>query len=237
MTICREVQWDREDVWFAHCCMLDDKETKLLASNSIGLAHCPSSNMRVASGIAPIRQYLDAGVNCGLGVDGTAANDSGHMLGEVRLAMFLQRSKGDVSGIYSPKISFDIQLHLVQQGYTRTYMTQAALSLQLAEQVRNGLCLCAAMSAREALKLAIQGGARNLGRDDIGKIAPGYAADFVAWRTDGLGTVHLVYTTLWARDCHRSCQKTHCLKIYSDTTKPRHRGIIIDVWVLPVANQ
>ena len=95
---CREVKWDRDDVWFAHCCMLDDKETKLFASNSIGLAHCPSSNMRLASGIAPIRQYLDAGVNCGMGVDGTASNDTGHMLAEVRLAMFLQRSKGDING-------------------------------------------------------------------------------------------------------------------------------------------
>ena len=97
--MCREVGWDKDDVWFAHCCMLDKKETKLYADNGIGLAHCPSSNMRLASGIAPVRSYLDTGVNVGLGVDGTASNDTGNMLAEVRLAMFLQRSGGDINGM------------------------------------------------------------------------------------------------------------------------------------------
>ena len=94
----REVEWDKDDVWFAHCCCLDDKETKLFASNGIGLAHCPSSNMRLASGIAPIRKMLDTGVNCGIGVDGTSSNDTGNILAETRLAMFLQRSGGDING-------------------------------------------------------------------------------------------------------------------------------------------
>ena len=78
--------------------MLDEAEAKLFASNGVGLAHCPSSNMRLASGIAPIRKLLDTGVNCGLGVDGTASNDTGNMIAEARLAMFLQRSTTDVNG-------------------------------------------------------------------------------------------------------------------------------------------
>lgn len=82
--------------------MLDEKESKLFASNRIGLAHCPSSNMRLASGIAPIRKLLDTGVNCGLGVDGTASNDTGNMLAEARLAMFLQRSTTNING--TPKL-------------------------------------------------------------------------------------------------------------------------------------
>ena len=79
--------------------MLDQTEAKLFADNSIGLAHCPSSNMRLASGIAPVRSLLDTGVNVGLGVDGTASNDSGNMLAEVRLAMFLQRSSQNIEGM------------------------------------------------------------------------------------------------------------------------------------------
>jgi len=56
LTPCREVGWDKDDCWFAHCCMLDDAEAHQFAENGIGLAHCPSSNMRLASGIAPVRR-------------------------------------------------------------------------------------------------------------------------------------------------------------------------------------
>ncbi|KAK9818430.1 hypothetical protein WJX72_012516 [[Myrmecia] bisecta] len=135
------VGWDKDDVWFAHCCCINDDEMKQFRDEGIGVAHCPSSNMRLASGIAPVRTLVDAGVNVGIGVDGSASNDCSNMIAEVRLAMFLQRANKNPKGL----------------------------------------------TAREALGLAIKGGAKNLGRTDVGEIAPGFAADFVAWRTDTLG--------------------------------------------------
>ncbi len=134
------VEWTGPDVWHAHCVQLDSTEIQLFASTGTGIAHCPCSNMRLASGIAPVRKMLDAGINIGLGVDGSASNDSGHMLSEARQAMLLQR---------------------VMKGGD-------------------------AMTARETLSMATRGGAAVLGRDDIGVLAPGYAADIAAFNTRGI---------------------------------------------------
>lgn len=83
--------WVGHDVWHAHCVQLDDDGVYMFARTNTGVAHCPCSNMRLASGIAPVRKMVDAGVPVGLGVDGSASNDGAHMLGEVRQAMLLQR--------------------------------------------------------------------------------------------------------------------------------------------------
>ena len=85
------VEWLGPDVWFAHMVHPDNSEIALLAQTGSGVCHCPSSNMILASGIAPIRAMLDAGVRVGLGVDGSASNDGNHLLGEARQAMLLQR--------------------------------------------------------------------------------------------------------------------------------------------------
>lgn len=136
-----DLGWVGPDVWHAHCVKLDPEGIALFARTGTGVAHCPCSNMRLASGIAPIRTMRDAGVPVALGVDGSASNDGAHMLGEARQAMLLQRVG------YGP----------------------------------------AAMSAREALEIATLGGARVLNRDDIGALAPGMSADFVAFDMSGVG--------------------------------------------------
>ncbi|WP_137925803.1 8-oxoguanine deaminase [Cupriavidus sp. 2SB] len=86
-----DLGWVGHDVWHAHCVKLDEEGVALFARTGTGVAHCPCSNMRLASGIAPIRRMRDAGVPVGLGVDGSASNDGAHMLGEARQAMLLQR--------------------------------------------------------------------------------------------------------------------------------------------------
>ncbi len=86
-----DLGWTGADVWHAHCVKLDTSEIDLFARTRTGVAHCPCSNCRLGSGIAPVRAMRDAGVTIGLGVDGSASNDAGHLLAEARQAMLLQR--------------------------------------------------------------------------------------------------------------------------------------------------
>lgn len=86
-----DLGWTGDDVWHAHCVKLDDQEIDLFARSRTGVAHCPCSNCRLGSGIAPVRAMRDAGVPVGLGVDGSASNDIGNLAGEARQAMLLQR--------------------------------------------------------------------------------------------------------------------------------------------------
>lgn len=89
-----DLGWTGPDVWHAHCVKLDAGEIDLFARTRTGVAHCPCSNCRLGSGIAPLRAMLDAGVPVGLGVDGSASNDAGSLIDEARQAMLLARVSG-----------------------------------------------------------------------------------------------------------------------------------------------
>jgi cytosine/adenosine deaminase-related metal-dependent hydrolase len=145
--------WLGDDVWFAHAIHVDDDEIRKFAATGCGAAHCPSSNMRLASGIAPIKKYMDAGVKVGLGVDGSSSNDCSNILLEARQALLLGRLR---HGLLPPE-------------GPRKYML-----LSQSHPVRPKEW----MTAREVLELATLGGARVLGRSDIGSLEPGKCADF-----------------------------------------------------------
>lgn len=98
-TYAEELNWTGDDVWHAHCVHLNADEINNFAHSHTGVAHCPTSNMRLASGIAPVRAMLDAGVPIGLGVDGSASNDSSHMMAEVRQSLLLQRVMGNPAAL------------------------------------------------------------------------------------------------------------------------------------------
>ncbi len=139
--LAEELGWVGPDVWHAHMVHPRPAEIARLGATRTGVAHCPTSNMRLASGIAPLRPLRRAGARVGLGVDGSASNDGSHLLAEARQALLLQRVEGGP----------------------------------------------AVLTAREALWLATRGGAEVLGRDDVGYLAPGMAADFIGYRLDALG--------------------------------------------------
>ncbi len=94
-----DLGWIGDHVWHAHCVHMSEREIALFGQTRTGVAHCPSSNMRLGSGIAPVKGFRARGVPLGLGVDGSASNDSSHMLAEVRQAMLLQRVTGDPAGL------------------------------------------------------------------------------------------------------------------------------------------
>jgi 8-oxoguanine deaminase len=138
-----DLGWLGSDVWLAHCLWLDDGDIRRLATTRSGVAWCPTSNLRVAGGIARARALLAAGVTIGLGVDGSASNDCGNMLLEARMAMLVPRAMDGA----------------------------------------------AAMSARDALRVATRGGAACLGRDELGSLEPGKRGDVALFSVDGLGFV------------------------------------------------
>ncbi len=94
-----DLQWLGPDVWLAHCVHLNGDDIRRLARTRTAVAWCPTSNLRLASGIAPARELLDAGVPVGLAVDGSASNDTGHMLAEVRQALLVARAQGNPKGL------------------------------------------------------------------------------------------------------------------------------------------
>jgi cytosine/adenosine deaminase-related metal-dependent hydrolase len=134
------VGWLASDAWCAHCVHLSEADVRRFAAAGVGVSHCPTSNLRLGAGIAPVRELLDAGARVGLGVDGSASNERGDLFLEVKNALLVARARGGG----------------------------------------------AAMTAREALRLATRGGAAVLRRDDIGSLEPGKRADVAVWRTDGL---------------------------------------------------
>jgi cytosine/adenosine deaminase-related metal-dependent hydrolase len=102
-----DLGWTGPDVWHAHCVQLDSQEIELFARTGTGVAHCPGSNCRLGSGIAPLRQMVERGVPVGLGVDGSASNDSGNLLLEARQALLLQRVTGG-AGAFDPRTALYI---------------------------------------------------------------------------------------------------------------------------------
>lgn len=128
-----ELDWLAPDVWVAHCVHPDARDMDSLAENRVGVAHCPTSNMLLGSGMAPVPALLDRGVSVGLGVDGSASNDGNDLRNEVKQAVLVARTREGPG----------------------------------------------ALSAREALRLATRGGAQCLGREDIGSLEVGKAADLV----------------------------------------------------------
>jgi len=146
--LAEDLGWVGPDVWHAHMIHPSPDEVTRLGRTRTGAAHCPTSNMRLGSGVAPVGALRRAGARVGLGVDGSASNDGSHLLAEARQALLLQRVAGGPG----------------------------------------------ALTVHDALWLATRGGAEVLGRDDIGLLAPGMAADFVGYRVDTLGmagaTVH-----------------------------------------------
>jgi len=99
LALMNDVGFMGEDVFFAHGVFFNDDELNILAETKTSIAHCPSSNMRLGSGIARVREMIDHGINVGIGVDGSASNDTSDMLGELRNALLLQRVKYGASGL------------------------------------------------------------------------------------------------------------------------------------------
>jgi len=139
-----DLGWIAPDVWIAHGIYFNDAEVARLGETSTGIAHCPSSNSRLGSGIARVVDLTAAGAPVGLGVDGVASNEIGTLFPEMRMALFLARQRDLSATTFGPA---------------------------------------------DALALATDGGARCLGRDDVGRLEPGFHADVVVWPGEDLADV------------------------------------------------
>ena len=139
-----DLGWIASDVWVAHGIHFNDAEVARLGETGTGIAHCPSSNCRLGSGIARVVDLTAAGAPVGLGVDGVASNEIGRLFPEMRMALFLARQRDMSATTFAPA---------------------------------------------DALALATEGGARCLGRDDVGKLEAGFRADVVVWPGDDLADV------------------------------------------------
>jgi cytosine/adenosine deaminase-related metal-dependent hydrolase len=139
-----DLGWIAGDVWVAHGIHFDDEEIKRLGAVGTGVAHCPSSNCRLGSGLCRVTDLEAAQAPVGLGVDGVASNEIGGLFPELRMSLFLARQRSGDPASFMPA---------------------------------------------DALRLATEGGARCLGRDDVGRLAPGYRADVVVWPGDDLADI------------------------------------------------
>jgi cytosine/adenosine deaminase-related metal-dependent hydrolase len=161
------VGWLGPDVWYAHGVYLNDDELRRMAKTGTGIAHCPVSNLRLGSGIAPIPRAVELGVPVGLAVDGSASNDASDMIRELQTCTLVHRVGTSVD----------------------------------------------AMPARKALRIATRGGARVLGRDDIGQLAPGMAADIVLFRLDDLGLAGAMHDPIAALAFTTGIRRADCVMI------------------------
>ncbi|GAB4322346.1 MAG: 8-oxoguanine deaminase [Candidatus Sumerlaeia bacterium] len=158
---CEDMGWINERAWFAHCVHLSPGEVERMAAAGAGVAHCPSANMRLGSGTAPVPEMLARGVTVGLGVDGSASNDSSNMFAEARMSLMAHRVKDGAS----------------------------------------------ALTARQALRMGVEGGAKILGWGDvIGRIEIGWAADLIGVDMRGIeyaGSLHDPLAALVLCGVHR----------------------------------
>ncbi|MBI2771405.1 MAG: amidohydrolase family protein [Burkholderiales bacterium] len=150
----QSIDWLGEDVWFAHLVKLDADEIELLGSTHTGIAHCPQSNGRLGSGIAPVRALEDAGATVSIGVDGAASNEAADMISEVHSAWLMQRARAG----------------------------EAAVALHRGGKGENEAA--AAATVEDVVRWGTAGGAKVLGLSAVGTIAPGQAADLAIYAVD-----------------------------------------------------
>jgi len=144
LALVEELGWGADDVWVAHGIHFDDEEIARLGRAGVGVAHCPSSNARLAAGMCRVTDLEAAGVPVGLGVDGVASNEVGGLFPELRQALYTARQRAGRADAFMPA---------------------------------------------DSLRLATEGGAACLGRDDIGRLEPGYRADVAVWPGDDLADI------------------------------------------------